>query len=468
MLLRLSRASFWFAAMAAAMALAAPGGRETLLTALAGLASALALLLWRAALRGESRRPGAAPAAPGAATLDAPALSDANALVALAARTAGTFEAALHAVARVLRNELGAREVTVHAVQAVEPAGAWIGDLIDAQPGFRTVSRRVRLEATPLALALRGQGGVAVAPDGLALAVPCRGQAVAAIVLTGLDLPIEPGAATGLLTLARAALVGRAEACAHPLTNPEIEAPPSAVRSVPVAEPARDGMNRPRRRQFGVNPVDLPLWGDDRVEKSSRPSDRPDGWRPSSPVSDVPALVLLPSGPPDDGGGVHEQGPDDDSFATFDGSLMSARLNQARRAPSPADADAPAGGGPHREAPPALDQAALDRLIELDPKGENRLIERVLQAYQTSVARLRPQLDQGRERDDRAAIRLVVHTLKSSSASIGANGLAALCAEIEAVIRLENGADLRALLAALDVALDTTLQSIDRLLEPAP
>ncbi|HEY9238800.1 MAG TPA: Hpt domain-containing protein, partial [Burkholderiaceae bacterium] len=108
---------------------------------------------------------------------------------------------------------------------------------------------------------------------------------------------------------------------------------------------------------------------------------------------------------------------------------------------------------------------ALARLAELDPSGKNRLIERVLQAFQTSAARLHPQLRQGRAEGDRAAIRLVTHTLKSSSASIGALRLSQLCAEIETAIRLDPAAELDAQLDALDDALDDVVQAIAHRLE---
>jgi HPt (histidine-containing phosphotransfer) domain-containing protein len=112
-----------------------------------------------------------------------------------------------------------------------------------------------------------------------------------------------------------------------------------------------------------------------------------------------------------------------------------------------------------------LDAAALARLTELDPTGENRLLERVLQAFQTSVARLRPQADAAREKGDRAGLRLVAHTLKSSSASIGALHLSQLCAQIETTIRLESGDDLEAQLDALGKSLDDVLQAIAQLLK---
>ena len=82
-----------------------------------------------------------------------------------------------------------------------------------------------------------------------------------------------------------------------------------------------------------------------------------------------------------------------------------------------------------------LDAQALQRLRDLDPSGANRLLERVVQAFASSTGRLLPQLDEAMAAGDLHGIRHVAHTLKSSSASIGALKLAALCAEVEAMIR---------------------------------
>lgn len=115
--------------------------------------------------------------------------------------------------------------------------------------------------------------------------------------------------------------------------------------------------------------------------------------------------------------------------------------------------------------PPGLDPEALARLSELDPKGENQLLERVLRAFQTSAARLMPQLEAARLSHDRATVRLVAHTLKSSSASIGALGLSQVCAQIEALIRAESADDLDPLLHTMRSALGAALNAIQRLLD---
>ena len=93
------------------------------------------------------------------------------------------------------------------------------------------------------------------------------------------------------------------------------------------------------------------------------------------------------------------------------------------------------------------------------------LLAVVLAAFATSAARLRPQADAARASGDRAALRLVVHTLKSSSASIGAMRLSQLCARIESAIRLETLGDQDADLDALGCALDEVLRAIEPLLK---
>ena len=107
-----------------------------------------------------------------------------------------------------------------------------------------------------------------------------------------------------------------------------------------------------------------------------------------------------------------------------------------------------------------LDEEALERLRELDPGGRNRLLERVLRAFESSIGRLGPQLAEARQRNDREGIRQVVHTLKSSSASIGALRLSRLCAEIEAAVRQEAPEGLAALLEDVDRELEVVLQAV--------
>ena len=106
---------------------------------------------------------------------------------------------------------------------------------------------------------------------------------------------------------------------------------------------------------------------------------------------------------------------------------------------------------------PVLDQPTLDRLRELDPSGAARLLPRVVAAYESSLERMLPELAAARSSGtpNLDVVRHVSHTLKSSSASLGALQLAALCAEIETKAR--NGEA-----GGLDPLLDNMLIEINQ------
>jgi HPt (histidine-containing phosphotransfer) domain-containing protein len=84
---------------------------------------------------------------------------------------------------------------------------------------------------------------------------------------------------------------------------------------------------------------------------------------------------------------------------------------------------------------PVLDAACLAELRALDPDGAAQLVQRVLATYQASLARLVDQLRQARSESAWEQVSRVAHTLKSSSASIGALALAGVCADIERLLR---------------------------------
>ena len=117
------------------------------------------------------------------------------------------------------------------------------------------------------------------------------------------------------------------------------------------------------------------------------------------------------------------------------------------------------------EAPSVLDADALARLKELDPTGENQLLARVVKAFETSAARLMPQLQDARNIGDSHGLRHVAHTLKSSSASIGAMKLSQICADIETRIRTEKLENLDPRLDSLCAEMEIVLQALKRLLD---
>jgi histidine phosphotransfer protein HptB len=105
-----------------------------------------------------------------------------------------------------------------------------------------------------------------------------------------------------------------------------------------------------------------------------------------------------------------------------------------------------AGGGTGLD---LLDTVALNRLRELDPGGRTGLLNRVLRTYTLSLERFVVQWRASRVAGDATAMRTMAHTLKSSSASVGALDLSTLCADVEARLRDERLQGIEAQLDAL-------------------
>lgn len=101
-------------------------------------------------------------------------------------------------------------------------------------------------------------------------------------------------------------------------------------------------------------------------------------------------------------------------------------------------------------APPVLAPASLADLRALDPGGQARLVHRVLTTYQGSLGRLVEQLTAARAASAWDQVSRVAHTLKSSSASVGALALSSLCAEIERAVRENDTAQAQAGLVRFD------------------
>lgn len=105
--------------------------------------------------------------------------------------------------------------------------------------------------------------------------------------------------------------------------------------------------------------------------------------------------------------------------------LPAAPAGQPARLPTPVPA-----------ADVVLDAVALGRLRELDPDGSRGLLPRLLLSFETALLRLLDQMPAAAAAGDAAAVCAQAHTLKSSSASVGALALSQVCAEVERRIRL--------------------------------
>lgn len=119
-------------------------------------------------------------------------------------------------------------------------------------------------------------------------------------------------------------------------------------------------------------------------------------------------------------------------------------------------------------APPVLDAACMAEIHALDPDGRAQLVKRVLLTYQTSLHKLAGQMDEARQAAAWDQVGRVAHTLKSSSASVGALALSALCADIERLVRADDSTAAGALLddfqaeaAGVILAVASTLERLE-------
>lgn len=111
-----------------------------------------------------------------------------------------------------------------------------------------------------------------------------------------------------------------------------------------------------------------------------------------------------------------------------------------------------------------LDPASLQRLRELDPSGDNGVLERVLRTFESSLGRLLAQARRAQGAHDPGTVRHVAHTLKSSSASVGALELSRRCADIESRLRAQRDSDLDALLDGMHAEGERVLSAVRAML----
>ena len=501
MLLHLSRASFWLAALAAAWALVAPGRHETALTGTAGVAALIAFALWRSALAANRRSFAGDAAVPQAALLTSASLVEAAAAVARIADEAMSLEPALRSIGAVLKAELGAREVRLHDLVEREPTHACIAEWLPGGMGLRASPRRVGLQNSTLGLAISSAREAMDLPRAVVVPVAGEGARLVLLELESIEMAIDTAALTSLLELTRscvsslarrldtsfsatpatpfatASADALADACAiaHGFPPRVLVVEDNVVQSettarllrrlgcrVTMASGMLEGLHALCATQFDLVLMETHMPGIGAPEALTWLRGRPKGAFKLVSMRDTPVVALAAQGLQGDAERFRELGFDDCLFKPLRHHQVQVMLTKHLRFQAPiAEADglgsggAPAGGD-------VLDPAALARLRDLDPKGENQLVQRVLKAFQTSAARLAPQLEAAREAGDRTTVRLVAHTLKSSSASIGAIALSQLCGELEVKIRNDAAADVEPGIAAMTAALDVALQAIER------
>jgi HPt (histidine-containing phosphotransfer) domain-containing protein len=118
------------------------------------------------------------------------------------------------------------------------------------------------------------------------------------------------------------------------------------------------------------------------------------------------------------------------------------------------------------DSPMPLDPQSLARLRELDPDGRQGVLMRVLTAFDTSLARMITQLDAESDGGNAGVVAGIAHTLKSSSASVGALALSRACAEVESKLRGGDASELGHDIERLMNAAEAAQRSVAAILRP--
>jgi len=104
------------------------------------------------------------------------------------------------------------------------------------------------------------------------------------------------------------------------------------------------------------------------------------------------------------------------------------KVAEATLAPAPAP-EATLLPAAHEQ--PTLDAAALDQIADLDPDGDGSLVVEIIETYVDNAQSLIGELGEAWLSKDAARATAASHSLKSSSANVGAKRLAGICSSIE-------------------------------------
>ena len=115
---------------------------------------------------------------------------------------------------------------------------------------------------------------------------------------------------------------------------------------------------------------------------------------------------------------------------------------------------------------PGLDAGAVARLRQLDPGNRRGMLQRVFSTFEASLLRVLSQLQAARSGADAPAVMALAHTLKSSSASVGALALSSACADVERRLRTGQPGALHTDIDRLSQECHAALTAVRAMLQP--
>ncbi|WP_419605170.1 Hpt domain-containing protein [Thiolapillus sp.] len=115
-----------------------------------------------------------------------------------------------------------------------------------------------------------------------------------------------------------------------------------------------------------------------------------------------------------------------------------------------------------QEQPDIIDEEALHNIGQLQQPGQPDLVQRILEIYLNESPKLVAAVEEAAESDDFESLYRAAHTLKSSSAHIGAAPVSRLAQDLEACGRNQEGAQIAHLVTQLKQAYQELVQLLEK------
>ena len=200
-----------------------------------------------------------------------------------------------------------------------------------------------------------------------------------------------------------------------------------------LADNGREALNALRSHAFDIVFMDCQMPEMDGFEAVRR-------FRSAAPADfesalDIPVVALTANALAGDQERCLEAGFDEYLPKPFKQQQIDALLARLTRPNGRAAAPVSVAAAPAPAAEPdagendaqVLDMAVIERIRQMEQRGAARLLERLINTYAATAAKLMADAERAMAQGDATALRNATHTLKSSSANLGATACPPLC-----------------------------------------
>jgi len=174
----------------------------------------------------------------------------------------------------------------------------------------------------------------------------------------------------------------------------------------------------------------------------------------------VPIVALTANAMAHDREECLNAGMDDHLSKPFSMQTLQDMLDRWIRRPEAKIAPAQAAAAPAAGAAGVLDRNVLQQLGKVLTNGKPELLTRVINLYLTESPKILQKLRQAARASDASEIARSAHSLKSSSANVGAKVLSRYCEDIEASARRADTEAARMILAKIETEHDSVLSAL--------